>query len=118
MRPIAAHVAWSVYVCVCVCVGNEHNTRMNRSRFRSRRGLWTLGPKEPYAFYWGPDPSLGGALLGIHHGHAQNLPAVDIFNCIRKGAAAMRHLATSTVATCLMFALATSFHRASMARKS
>ena len=61
-------------------------------------------PKEPCKFIgWGPDAQREGALWAFILWHAQTCP-VNSVSIIRQGAAAMRPLATTTVAACFEIA--------------
>ena len=75
--------------------------RLNGCRCHFGRGADSGGPKEPLV---GRGPNSPGRVTRqtVIVGHAQiDLPTVDILNLILKAAAAVRHLATSTVATCV-----------------
>jgi len=61
-------------------------------------------PKEPCKFIgWGPDAQREGALWAFILWHAQTCPVSSV-SIIRQGAAAMRPLATTTVAACFEIA--------------
>ena len=116
MQPIVTHVAWSV--SLCVGLPHHERDRWTTSVSPAKRLDWSrcslrcrlMGSKEPCISWRGPDPTTQKRRCTIFWGSNTwaypDLTAVHILNLIRKGAAAMRPLATSTVATCLVVALA------------
>ena len=85
-------------VPLCACWARERalRKRLNRSRYRLACGL----PGVPRNHILSGSPNSPPAYRDTFWGRGNTWACSDIFNLIRKLAAAMRPLATGTIATC------------------
>ena len=103
MRPTVTHVAW---FALCLLVTNVGPVKVDEP-IRMPLRLWIRENPRSHI--------LGGVRISHEKGHfggaCPDLPAVNIFNLVRKGTAAMRHVATSTLAACCCCYHLTAFWR-------